>query len=180
MMARLARPEVAEEDGGDAISSELSKRFKVRLFEFNKEARRFEATAELRFNGPRTRIEAPTDLLAQEMGTLPLTGVVADHRWRRQRFAAIERNHWLGCRNAKIPFYTVGVGSEEITRDAEVIKVTAPREMLKDSTAVVDVQFKSSGLSGRKGRYRCARKRYIHQDPGRDAAAGQPGGRGLD
>ena len=50
----------------------------------------------------------------------------------------------------KIPFYTVGVGSEEITRDAEIIKVTGPREMLKDSTAVVEVQFKSSGLSGRK------------------------------
>ena len=55
---------------------ELSKKFKVRLFEFNQEARRIEATSELRFNGSRTRLEAPIDLLQQEMGTLPMTGVV--------------------------------------------------------------------------------------------------------
>lgn len=129
--------------------AELSKRFKVRLFEFNKEARRFESTQELRFNGDRTRIEAPIDLLAQEMGTLPLVGVTlitdgVDN-------ASQQMNEIMPrLQKRKVPFYTVGVGSEDITRDAEVIKVTAPREMLKDSTAVVDVQFKSSGLTGRK------------------------------
>src|SRR6476619_4810289 len=55
---------------------ELSKKFKVRLVEFNQEARRIDTTSELRFNGTRTRLEAPVDLLQQEMGTLPMTGVV--------------------------------------------------------------------------------------------------------
>jgi uncharacterized membrane protein len=128
---------------------ELSKRFKVRLFEFNREARRIEKTSELRFAGPRTRFESATDLLAQEMGTLPLTGVVVlsdgvDNA-SQQLTESINR-----LEKRKVPFYTVGVGSEEITRDAEVIKVDSPREMLKDSTAVVNVQFKSSGLTGRK------------------------------
>ena len=50
-----------------------------------------------------------------------------------------------------IPFYTVGVGSENITRDAEIVKVSAPRSTLKESTAVVDVAYKSQGFSGRKG-----------------------------
>src|SRR5262249_35282854 len=36
-------------------------------------------------------------------------------------------------------------------RDAEVVKVVAPREMLKESTAVVDVSFRSHGFSGKKG-----------------------------
>ena len=128
---------------------ELSKKFKVRLFEFNQEARRIETTQEMRFNGKRTRMEAVTDLLQQEMGTLPLTGVVmigdgVDNASQQftQSLNVLERR--------KVPFYTVGVGSEAITRDAEVIRVAAPREMLKDSTAVVDVQFKSSGLQGRK------------------------------
>jgi uncharacterized membrane protein len=129
--------------------TELSKRFKVRLFEFNQEARRLEAIPELRFNGSRTRLEAPIELLSQEMGTLPLTGVtlITDgvDNASQQLTEVMSR-----LQKRKIPFYTVGVGSEDITRDAEVIKVTAPREMLKDSTAVVDVQFKSSGLSGRK------------------------------
>ena len=129
--------------------AELSKKFKVRLFEFDQEARRIEATAELRFDGTRTRIESVTDLLQQEMGTLPMTGVVllsdgVDNASQQlsESFARLQKR--------QIPFYTVGVGSEEITRDAEIIAVTAPREMLKDSTAVADVSFKSSGLSGRK------------------------------
>jgi uncharacterized membrane protein len=128
---------------------ELTKKFKVRLFEFNKDARRIEATEELRFNGKRTRMEAVTDLLQQEMGTLPLVGVIlmgdgVDNASQDflKSLNSLERR--------KTPFYTVGVGSETITRDAEVIRVSAPREMLKDSTAVVAVQFKSSGLSGRK------------------------------
>jgi uncharacterized membrane protein len=128
---------------------ELGKRFKVRLFEFNKESRRIEATAELRFDGNRTRLEAPLELLNQEMSTLPLTGVIlitdgVDNA--SQRFSEAQAQ----LQKREIPFYTVGVGSEDITRDAEIIRVDAPREMLKDSTAVVDVQFKGSGLSGRK------------------------------
>jgi uncharacterized membrane protein len=128
---------------------ELSKKFKVRIFQVDQEARRVEATSELRFIGKRTSLQAATDLLQQEMGTLPLTGVVlmsdgADNASPQfsESLARLEKR--------KIPFYTVGVGSEEITRDAEIIKVTGPREMLKDSTAVVEVQFKSSGLQGRK------------------------------
>jgi uncharacterized membrane protein len=129
--------------------AELSKKFKVRLFEFNRDARRIETPAELRFKGPRTSIQAPIDLLAQEMGTLPLTGVVlisdgVDNASQQfnQSLAALEKR--------PVPFYTVGVGSEDITRDAEITKVSSPREMLKDSTAVVEVSYKSSGLSGRK------------------------------
>lgn len=129
--------------------SELEKKFKVRLVQFSQEARRIETTSELRFNGPRTRLEAPVDLLQQEMGTLPMNGVIVisdgvDNA-SQQFNESINR-----LQKRRIPIYTVGVGSEDITRDAEVIKVTAPREMLKDSTAVVDVQFKSSGLSGRR------------------------------
>jgi len=36
-------------------------------------------------------------------------------------------------------------------KDAEILKVTAPREMLKESTAVVNVSFRSHGFKGQKG-----------------------------
>jgi uncharacterized membrane protein len=128
---------------------ELSKRFKVRLFDVNQDARRLENTTELVFDGKRTRLESATDLLAQEMGTLPLAGITlisdgADNASQQfsESLARLEKR--------PIPFYTVGVGAEEITRDAEIVKVDSPREMLKDSTAVVNIQFKSSGLTGRK------------------------------
>src|SRR5688572_19990118 len=127
----------------------LSDRFKVRFFEFNQDARRIEGTQELRFGGKRTRLEAVTDLLHQELGTLPLTGVVlisdgVDNA-SQQFTESLAR-----LQTRRIPFYTVGVGSDQITRDAEITKISAPREMLKDSTAVVNVAFKNRGLAGRK------------------------------
>jgi len=129
--------------------AELNKKFKVRLVEFNQEARRIEGTPDLRFSGQRTRLEAPLDLLQQELGTLPLTGVVlisdgVDNASQQftESLSRLEKR--------RIPFYTVGVGSESITRDAEITKISSPREMLKDSTAVVDVSVRSTGLSGRK------------------------------
>lgn len=127
----------------------LSERFKVRVFEFNGDARRIEGTAELVFDGKRTRIESATNLLQQELGTLPLTGVVlisdgVDNASQQftESLARLEKR--------PIPFYTVGVGSEDITRDAEITLIAGPREMLKDSTAIVNVSFKSHGLAGRK------------------------------
>src|SRR6185295_528058 len=39
---------------------------------------------------------------------------------------------------------------ENITHDAEIVKVAAPRETLKESTAVVDVSYRSHGFAGRK------------------------------
>jgi uncharacterized membrane protein len=128
--------------------AELTKRFKVRLVSFNAEARRIDAIEEIRFDGKRTRLEAPVNLLQQELGTLPLTGVIlmtdgADNASEAfaQALALLQKR--------KIPIYTVGVGSETITKDAEIVKVASPREMLKDSTAVVNLSIKSSGLGGR-------------------------------
>src|SRR5437867_1473237 len=101
-------------------------------------------------NGKRTRIEAATDLLHQELGTVPLSGVVlitdgVDNA-SQQLQESIAR-----LESRKVPLYTVGVGSDRITRDAEVVKVVAPREMLKESTAVVDVSYRSHGFAGCKG-----------------------------
>jgi uncharacterized membrane protein len=128
---------------------QLSDKFKVRFFEFNKDARRIQGTQELIFNGRRTRLESVTDLLHQELGSLPLTGVVlisdgVDNASQQftESLARLQKR--------KVPFYTVGVGSDQITKDTEITAISAPREMLKDSTAVVDVQFKNRGLAGRR------------------------------
>ena len=91
-----------------------------------------------------------TDLLHQELGTVPLSGVVlitdgADNASQQfsESLARLE--------SRKIPFYTVGVGTDQITKDAEILKVSAPREMLKESTAVVTSRFAATGLQGQKG-----------------------------
>ena len=128
---------------------QLSRKFKVRFFEFNKDARRIEGTQELQFGGERTAIQAVTDLLHQDLGSLPLTGVVlisdgVDNA-SQQFTESLNR-----LQKRKVPIYTVGVGSDTITRDAEITQVQGPREMLKESTAVIDVSFKNRGMAGRK------------------------------
>src|SRR5215467_12586956 len=128
----------------------LNDKFKVRTYRFDNSAERIERLDQMTFEGKRTRLESATDLLNQELGTVPLSGVVlitdgvdnASKQWT-ESLSKLEARH--------IPFYTVGVGSENITRDAEVVKVSAPRTSLKESTAVVDVSYKNHGFAGRKG-----------------------------
>lgn len=127
----------------------LSDKFKVRIYRFDAEAERIENLNRMTYEGKRTRLESATDLLSQELGTVPLSGVVlvsdgvdnASKQWD-ESLSRLETR--------QIPFYTVGVGSENITRDAEIVKVSAPRQSLKESTAVVDVSYRSHGFSGRK------------------------------
>src|SRR3989454_122629 len=127
----------------------LQDKFKVRIYRFDRDAERIEKPDRLNFEGKRTRLESATDLLNQELGTVPLSGVVlitdggdnASKQWN-ESLSRLE--------SRKIPFYTVGVGSENITHDAEIVKVAAPRETLKESTAVVDVSYRSHGFAGRK------------------------------
>ena len=127
----------------------LSDKFKIRTYRFDATAERIDRPEQMNFAGKRTRLESATDLLQQELGTVPLSGVVlitdgvdnASKQWT-ESLSKLESRH--------IPFYTVGVGSENITRDAEVVKVSAPRATLKESTAVVDVSYRSHGFAGRK------------------------------
>ena len=89
---------------------------------------------------------------------MPLSGVVlitdgvdnASKQWT-ESLSKLESRH--------IPFYTVGVGSENITRDAEIVKVSAPRSTLKESTAVVDVSYRSHGFVGPQSNALRSRKR---------------------
>jgi uncharacterized membrane protein len=127
----------------------LADKFKIRTYRFDRDAQRIERPDQVTYNGKRTRLESATDLLNQELGTVPLSGVVlitdgvdnSSKQWS-ESLSRLEARH--------IPFYTVGVGSDNITRDAEIVKVAAPRQSLKESTAAVDVSYRSHGFAGRK------------------------------
>ena len=127
----------------------LNEKFKVRTYRFDNTAERIERPDQMNFAGKRTKLESATDLLQQELGSVPLSGVVlitdgVDNASKQltESLSKLEARH--------IPFYTVGVGSENITRDAEITKVAAPRAALKESTATVDVSYRSHGFKGRK------------------------------
>src|SRR5579884_2138726 len=102
----------------------LNDKFRTRIYRFDQTAERIENPNRLTFNGKRTRIESATDMLKQELGSVPLSGVVlitdgvdnASQQWT-ESLARLETRH--------IPFYTVGVGSEHITQDAEIVKINS-------------------------------------------------------
>ena len=104
---------------------------------------------------------------------MPLSGVVlitdgadnASKQWT-ESLSKLEAR-----RKTPIPFYTVGVGSESIARDAEMVKVSAPRSTLKESTAVVDISYRSHGFSGAQGDGLRPRKRCASEVRAGDVAA---------
>ena len=126
----------------------LAEKFRVRVYRFDQEAERIEDLDRMTFTGTRTRMESAMDLLYQELGTVPLSGIVlatdgvdtSSEQWTE----AVSRIQSRG-----IPIYTVGVGEDAIDRDVELLRATVPRESLNDSTAVAEVSFRSQGLAGR-------------------------------
>src|SRR5215471_4400199 len=54
----------------------LSDKFKIRIYRFDNTAERIEQPVQMTFAGKRTRLESATELLQQELGTVPLSGVV--------------------------------------------------------------------------------------------------------
>ena len=129
--------------------SRLAEKFRVRVYRFDQEAERIEDLDRLTFTGTRTRMESAMELLYQELGTVPLSGIVlvtdgvdnASEEWTE----ALSRIEARG-----IPIYTVGVGEDAIERDVELVQAITPRESLNDATAVAEVSFRSEGLAGRR------------------------------
>jgi uncharacterized membrane protein len=48
--------------------------------------------------------------------------------------------------------YTVGIGSADFSRDAELLRVTAPKRVLKDTTIEAEVSVRSAGYAGRQAK----------------------------
>jgi hypothetical protein len=126
----------------------LERRFRLRTFRFSDVVERLEGEASLDFAGPRTRLGRALEGARDELGSLPLTGLVlvtdgADHAPEELDEAL------LPLRAAGIPVFTVGVGSEGFRRDIEVSRVSTPRRALPGSAALADVVIEHAGYEGR-------------------------------
>jgi uncharacterized membrane protein len=126
----------------------LGEKFRVRTYRFDREAERIDDMSRMTFEGERTRVESATEMLFQELGTVPLSGVAlisdgVDNA--SERFT--ESMSRLQSRG--IPVFTVGVGNEAINRDVELIRAVTPRTSLKDATIAAEVSFRAHGLAGR-------------------------------
>jgi uncharacterized membrane protein len=141
----LLRPE------GNPMLEELARKFKVRYFRFAGTADRVEGFQDQPRHGNLTDLARSLDQVAGELGNAPISGIVlitdgADNHSADLNATAAQ----MRARN--IPVYAIGVGTQSFSRDTEVLRVSTPRKVLKDSLIEADVAVRSKGYAGRTTR----------------------------
>jgi uncharacterized membrane protein len=133
------------------LLKELANKFKLRSFRFAGSAERTDGFEEMPRHGNLTDLEKSLNQVTGDLASVPLAGIVLitdgadNHSANLDAFAA-------RLRSRNIPIYTVGIGSAELRRDTEILQVTAPRNVLKDTIVEAEVTVRSSGYPGRKTR----------------------------
>jgi len=141
----LLRPEQ------NPLLEQLDKKFKLRFFRFSGSADRIEGFEDLPRHGNITNLERSLNQIVGELGNAPISGIVlmtdgVDNR--SEDLTALSAQ--LVSRN--IPVYPIGIGATEFSRDAEVLRITAPKQVLKDAMIEADVAVRSNGYAGRTAR----------------------------
>jgi uncharacterized membrane protein len=87
--------------------------------------------------------------ISEELAAVPVAGVVLISDGADNHSDDLE-GLIAGYRARGIPIYAAGVGSERFSRDAEILRVTAPRKALKDTVVEAEVAVRSVGYAGRR------------------------------
>ena len=129
----------------------LTTKFKIKHFRFSGGAEQTDALIDDSRHGDITDLERSLNQISEEMATVPVAGVVlvtdgADNH-SQDLDQLITR-----FRARDIPIYSVGIGSESFSKDTEILKVTAPRTVLKDTVVEADVSVRSEGYAGRRAK----------------------------
>ena len=131
-----------------AIMKALSDRFLVRTFRFSSTATRIASGNALTFGGSQTKLGAALDGVRDELAGLPVAGVVLVSDGADTGDTALN-DALLGLKAEKLPVFTVGVGSEALSQDIQIDRVSTPRTVLKDASLLLDVVVRQTGYNGR-------------------------------
>ena len=127
----------------------LGERFSLRVFRFSSVAERLQSTGDLTFAGTGTRIGDALDRARDELGGLPVAGLVLVSDGADTTDAVLDGA--IGSLVAQaMPVFAVGVGEERLSRDVQVTRVETPRRALKGTSLVVDVVVSQTGYAGAK------------------------------
>jgi len=131
------------------LVKELASKFKLRFFRFSRAAERTESFQDLPRRGETTDLDRSLHQIAGELSTAPIAGIVLITDGADNRSADLDRTA-AQFRARHIPVYTVGIGASRFPRDTEVLRVTAPRKVLKDTVVEAEVAIRSKGYAGRR------------------------------
>lgn len=129
------------------LMKSLSDRFLVRVFRFSTSAGRAASAKDLTFNGSQTKLTNALQGVREELAGLPVAGVVLVSDGADTSNASMS-DALLAMKAEKLPVFTVGVGSERLSRDIQIDRVSTPRDVLKDASLLVDVVVRETGYAG--------------------------------
>ena len=139
---------VAREFGEDgALHRALAEKFVLRYFRFAASADRVASASELDYSGNATKLASALDRARDELGGLPLAGLVVASDGADTSNAALD-DTLASLKARSIPVFTVGVGRPRFTRDIEVTRVETPRSALQGTSLVVNVVISQTGFAG--------------------------------
>ncbi len=136
---------------GNRLVEELAAKFKLRYFRFSSSAERAGGVEYPPRHGNMTDLDRSLNQVVAELGSAPVSGVVlitdgADNRSRNLAVTAAQ------LKARRIPVFPIGIGADGFSRDTEVVRVSAPRKVLKDTMIEADVAVRATGYPGRRAR----------------------------
>jgi len=147
-----ARSTVVERLAGSPDSTlvkALAEKFMLRFFRFSSGAQRVGSAADATFGGTETHLGRSLDEAREELAGVPLSGLVVLTDGADNSGAGLTEAI-LALKASSVPVFTVGIGKEHFAKDIEITQVDAPREVLKGSSLVVDLQVRQTGYRGTK------------------------------
>jgi uncharacterized membrane protein len=141
----LLRPE------DNPLLDELGSKFKLRFFRFSNTAERTEAFTDSPQHGDITDFERTLSGIIAELETAPVAGIILMTDGADNHSADLDKTAaQLRARN--IPVYAVGIGSRDFKRDTEILRISMPAKVLKDTMVEAEVSVRSTGYSGQQTR----------------------------
>jgi hypothetical protein len=145
------RLEAVQDVFGDsaALVRALGERFSLRFYRFSADVRPTAGAASLNATGTRTDIAGALQGAREELGGLPLAGMIvvtdgADNGGQDAEPAM------LALRARRVPVHTVGVGLERFPRDLAIERVAFPTRPLAGAALLADVTLRLRGVGGER------------------------------
>ncbi len=134
----------------NGLLADLKKRYPVRLYEAGETASRVDALPG-EPGGQRTDLGAALRQIAAESSLLPVGAIVlltdgADNGGQ------LGPETVQSLRRARIPVHAIGLGSEKLRDDVELLDAGIASRVLPDSRVAVTVTFRQAGFGGRTAR----------------------------
>ncbi len=140
---------IQREFGKDgALTKALADRFVLRYFRFAGSADRVASADELTYTGAATKLATALDRARDELGGLPLAGLVVASDGADTSDTSIDET-LASLKARSIPVFTVGLGQPHFAHDIEVTRLETPRTALKGTSLVVNVVISQTGYAGR-------------------------------